>query len=160
MVYRNRRSNYVLRNHASSPIGLSAISSTSIRLMRSIVRFQRCFRDLLRLPHRRFRFLWWSSKPCRLPEVAWWRLPFGGGFNLMRNAKQLSRKLSKMVIPTMTRKRGGYRIVRNLTRQGLAPLSSSNLGLSSNQQFQSTFPIHFHSCQYPLPQQRGWMMAF
>ena len=42
MVYGNRRSNYVLRNHASSPIGLSAISSiSSIRLMRSIVRFQR-----------------------------------------------------------------------------------------------------------------------
>jgi len=41
MVYGNRRSNYVLRNHASSPIGLSAISSISIRLMRSIVRFQR-----------------------------------------------------------------------------------------------------------------------
>jgi len=29
MVYGNRRSNYVLRNHASSPIGLSAISSIS-----------------------------------------------------------------------------------------------------------------------------------
>ncbi len=42
MVYGNRRSNYVLRSHASSPIGLSAISSiSSIRLMRSIVRFQR-----------------------------------------------------------------------------------------------------------------------
>jgi len=41
IVYRNRRSNYVLRNHASSPIGLSTISSTSIRLMGSIVRFQR-----------------------------------------------------------------------------------------------------------------------
>jgi len=39
MVYGNRRSNYVLRNHASSPIGLSAISSISIRLMISIVRF-------------------------------------------------------------------------------------------------------------------------
>jgi len=39
MVYGNRRSNYVLRNYASSPIGLSAISSISIRLMRSIVRF-------------------------------------------------------------------------------------------------------------------------
>jgi len=43
MVYGNRRSNYVLRNHASSPIGLSAISFTSIRLMRSIVRFQRSY---------------------------------------------------------------------------------------------------------------------
>jgi len=42
MVYGNRRSNYLLRNHASSPIGLSAISSiSSIRLMRSIVKFQR-----------------------------------------------------------------------------------------------------------------------
>jgi len=49
MVYGNRRSNYVLRNHASSPIGLSAISSThpSIRLMRSIVRFQRLLPNLL-----------------------------------------------------------------------------------------------------------------
>ena len=54
-----------------------------------------------------------------------------------------SRKLSKMVIPTMTRKRGGYRIVRNLTRQGLAPLSGSNLGLSSNQRFQSiSIPVN------------------
>jgi len=47
MVYGNRRSNYVLRNHASSPIGLSAISSTSIRLMRSIVRFQRGVPDVV-----------------------------------------------------------------------------------------------------------------
>jgi len=50
MVYGNRRSNYVLRNHASSPIGLSAISSiSSIRLMRSIVRFQRLQRGGLAL---------------------------------------------------------------------------------------------------------------
>jgi len=41
MVYGIRRSNYILLNDASSPIGLSAISSiSSIRLMRSIV-FQR-----------------------------------------------------------------------------------------------------------------------
>jgi len=38
MVYGNRRSNYILRNYASSPIGLGVISSIlSIRLIRSIV---------------------------------------------------------------------------------------------------------------------------
>jgi len=46
MVYRNRRSNYILRNYASSPIGLSAISFISIRLIRSIVRFQRLIKKL------------------------------------------------------------------------------------------------------------------